>query len=145
MKNFILILLVFIMILSVFIFLPREWRFWNPKVDPLPNFKDEKIVSMYAKIYASADGSREDRRYEIPTSEYDKILNLLEQAEPTRIPSHTDSVYGEDYRLLSIKTEDNVYNLFVYQSKNKTYLEIPYTGVYRVDAELFEILDDYLF
>ena len=85
-----------------------------------------------------------DKSVQIVVDDYSKVLHYLDTAEPTRIQSHTDSVYGEDYRGIRIKTEKTSHSLFVYKNGNKTYLEIPYYGVYRVDAELFDILDRYL-
>ena len=143
MKKLISICLLFCLLFVAFIFLPAEWRIWNPKVDPLPNYEEEGIIFIEAITYKNVAGTVDDKRVKIVGDDYSKVLYYLDTAEPTRIPSYTDT-YGEDYRGINIKTEKNSHKLFVYKDGRNTYLEIPYYGVYRVDAELFDILGRYL-
>ena len=144
MKKFVSICLLFCILFAAFIFLPSEWRIWNPKVDPLPNYEEEGVIFIKAFTSRNVAGTVDDKSVQIVGDDYSKVLHYLDTAEPTRIQSHTDSVYGEDYRGIRIKTEKTSHSLYVYKNGNKTYLEIPYYGVYRVDAELFDILDRYL-
>ena len=144
MKKFLLICSLFCILFAAFIFLPAEWRIWNPKVDPLPNYEEEGVIFIEAFTSRNVAGTVDDKSVQIVGDDYSKVLHYLDTAEPTRIQSYTDSVYGEDYRGIKIKTEKSSDRLFVYKDGSKTYLEIPYYGVYRVDAELFDILDRYL-
>ena len=144
MKKILSICLLFCILFAAFVFLPAEWRIWNPKVDPLPNYEEEGIIFIEAFTSKNVAGTVGDKRVKIVGDDYSKVLHYLDTAEPTRIQSYTDSVYGEDYRGINIKTEKDSHRLFVYKDGNRTYLEIPYYGVYRVDEELFDILDRYL-
>lgn len=137
MKKLLAVLFLLFVLLLVFLFMPDEWRVWNDKADPLPDVKKEEIVFIEAFIYDKSN-------CKITADDCDKVLEHLENAKPTRIRSLTDSVYSEDYRGINIKTQEKSYHYFVYKDGNNTLLEIPYVGVYKVDAELFELLDDYL-
>ena len=137
MKKAVFVLFLLVVLLLAFVFMPAEWRLWNDKAEPLPAIKNEEIVFIEAFIY-------DKNKCRIIGDDLDKVVEYLSNAEPTRIPSETDFVYSENYRGINIKTEEKSYHYFVYKDGRKTYLEIPYVGVYRVDAELFELLDDYL-
>ena len=136
MKKIVIVAAILIIVLLLALFMPYEWRFWYDKAPALPEINEEEIVFLQAFVY-------ESNYITVTNSDRAKILEHLKNAEPTRIPSYTDSVYAEDYRGINIKTEQTSYRFFVYKSGRKTLLEIPYHGVYEVDAELFLILDSY--
>lgn len=137
MKNNFIKLISGILILFSIIGLSSCFVDYGDPAPPLPDFKNQNIKFISAFIY-------DENECEITGDDRDRVLDYLEKAEPTRIPSENDSVYSEDYRGINIKTEERTHHLFVYKDGNKTYLEIPYIGVYEVDEELFWLLDDYL-
>ena len=101
-----------------------------------PVIKKEDIV--YAEAFF-----RDEKECKIASEDVEKLVELLERVEPLK-GSFNDSVYGEDYRGLNIKTEEASHHFYIYKHRNDTLLEIPYLGVYRVEEELFELLDGYL-
>lgn len=142
MKKILLILFLLFVLFLFFMFMPREWRIWHEKAEPLPEIKVEEVDFMKASY--ESNSYRKGKEKLISEEDYDKVIGYLDAAEPTGIVSSSDSVFSEDYRRLFIRTKECDYSYYVFNKYGKTYLEIPYVAVYIVDAELFEILADYL-
>lgn len=135
-KNLLLLLCVAI---GVFIFLPSELRVWQEKPEPIPCINDaEEKETVYVSAFIYERSEREIR-----ADDRERVLFYIESAKP-RVVSHTDSVYGEDYYGVCVSDGENTYHYFVYKKWNRTYIEMPYVGVYEADGELYEILSFYM-
>ena len=86
--------------------------------------------------------SRDENEREISSDDIDTVLEFISKAEPMRA-SHNDSVYSEDYRGIMIVTNETVHYYYIYKKGSRTILEVPYIGVYKVDRELFKLINGY--
>lgn len=65
------------------------------------------------------------------------------EAVPTRIPSVNEIPYAESYYTVMFKDEFIVPFGYIYETKSKAFWEVPYLGVYKLDKEVLELLDNY--
>lgn len=72
-----------------------------------------------------------------------KILEYLTKCKPTRRQSMDDTPTERPYYCISIRTDNAEHRYFVYVSNTKTYVEEPYTGIYKAPAELLELVTGY--
>ncbi|GFI61347.1 hypothetical protein IMSAG049_00504 [Clostridiales bacterium] len=101
------------------------------KTDALKVPKSEDITSIEVKIDGEAS-TYDDEAF------IDEFANILLDTEPTRKESVNDSPYAEDTISVSVLCDnsDDV-GFFVYTSRNKTYIEIPYEGIWEVAPALY--------
>ena len=71
----------------------------------------------------------------------DSIYNVL-GGKTTNMESVQDSpVHADTYKTIEIKTNNGEsYTLFLYEYKNKYYIEQPYNGIYKITKEEYELL-----
>ena len=137
MKKIAILVAITVFLFIIMAFLLDGFGITAELADSLPEIPKEDIEYIEVFIYDSG-------KSKIVGEDFDNLLLYLEKAEPTRIESISDSVYSKDYRGINIKTANESYRYFVYVENGKTLLEIPYYGVYNVDAELFALLDSCL-
>ena len=79
---------------------------------------------------------------EIETDSIDDIMQYIQDAEPTRRWSVQDNPAAENYYTIKIKTATNQYDFFVYDDGLQAYIERLYVGIYKVDRQLLEFIED---
>ena len=70
-------------------------------------------------------------------------MDQLRSSRPTRLQSVNDTPAAEEMFRLDMEDRDgSVYKLFVYTDEDDShaYAELPYQGIYRIDAEMITLL-----
>lgn len=94
----------------------------------------------YIAVFTDYEGPMKD----VPETSHAIILAYLEMATPFR-NSISDSVYGEDYIGIKVKTVETTVYYFVYRDwLGRTLVEVPYNAIYRVNSKLYDTLYDFV-
>ena len=104
-----------------------------PKAGPIKQSK----VSEVANIYIYDNGENE---IEMSGSEMEELFTYINAAGPTRIMSVNDYPDVRPYYVIEIETVDRYFRYIIYERNGKVYVELPYEGVYTIDAKAIDIL-----
>lgn len=69
-----------------------------------------------------------------------EVVADMSGAKPTRKESVQDTPQVEHYIKIDIRLKADVNTLFAYEEGGKYYIEQPYQGIYKIDRQLFEKL-----
>lgn len=92
---------------------------------PIP----ENIISV-----TISDNNNEE--VQISNELFGELVSGITNAEPTRKQSVNDCPTVNPHYEIEIKTEDRLYCYFIYE-EGSVYIEMPYEGVWRSDAEFY--------
>lgn len=128
-----LILLVFV---SVIGFAYVAWNHIFPKAETLEPISSDSIVAI---------GLTTDEGATVPVDEDAlwQIFAYMWAAKPTRVPSVNDHPGIRPCYILTVSTEGHDGRYYIYRDGGQVYVELPYTGVYRADNDLYVLLDQY--
>lgn len=104
-----------------------------PKAGPVRQIK----VSETNRIYIYDNSENEIGMVD---SEIEEIITYINEAEPTRIMSVNDYPSVRPYYVVEIKSVDRYFRYMIYEDNGKTYVELPYEGVYTIDEKAIDIL-----
>ena len=104
-----------------------------PKARPIRQIK----VSETNRIYIYDNSENEIGMVD---SEIEEIITYINEAEPTRIMSVNDYPSVRPYYVVEIKSVDRYFRYMICEENGKVYVELPYEGVYVVDAKAIDIL-----
>ncbi len=105
-----------------------------PEAPPIHLPASEHVVAV--SVYCD----HSDATIQMNVQDWDKVMGCIGDAKPTRQQSANDHPDIGDYFKIVIQTADMSYSYFAYESNQQTYIEIPYTGIYNVDAELLHVV-----
>ncbi len=117
--------------IMLFIFLFSLWG-CGQKADPLNVPNDENITSIEVK-YEGQTSTYDDPAF------IDEFVSVLLDTEPTARKSVNDSPNAENAIFVSVfcGNVDDYTGFFVYTSGDKTYVEIPYEGIWEAPPSLY--------
>lgn len=78
----------------------------------------------------------------VPKQDYELILDYLSRLEPYD-ESYTDSVYGYYVYEIRINLGGDARFYYLYEEGGQLFLEVPYSGIYRVDSALYDHIGRY--
>lgn len=103
-----------------------------PKAEPIRQIKVSKTDSVY--IY-----DNNENKIGMIDSEIEELFTYINAAEPTRIMSVNDYPNVRPYYVVEIKSDDTYFRYMIYEDNGKTYVELPYEGVYTIDEKVIDI------
>lgn len=111
--------------------------FFFPKAEPLymPQVEEVFAITLSRNPYSSKQTPLDEKYYE-------QLLELVADAKGTRRLAVHDFPAGEDYCCFTICTADGKSFYYVYKGKLFTYLYLPYTSVWRVDGDVWDIITE---
>ena len=71
-----------------------------------------------------------------------EIIADISSSEPTKKESVQDAPRVESYIKIDFRLETGTITIFAYEDRGKYYLEQPYQGIYKIDSQLFEKLQE---
>ena len=71
-----------------------------------------------------------------------EIIADISSSEPTKKESVQDVPQAESYIKIDFQFETGTSTIFAYEDSGKYYIEQPYQGIYRIDNQLFERLQE---
>ena len=104
-----------------------------PKAGPIRQIKASETNRIY--IYDNSENE-----IGMVDSEIEEIITYINEAEPTRIMSVNDYPSVRPYYVVEIKSVDRYFRYMIYEDNGKTYVELPYEGVYTIDEKAIDIL-----
>ena len=104
-----------------------------PKAGAIKQLKLSEIETIY--VY-----NNDENEIELSDSEIEELFTYINEAEPTRIISVNDYPNVRPYYVVEIESVDRYFRYMIYEENGKVYVELPYEGVYGVDAEVIDIL-----
>ena len=127
-------ILIFIVVVIVFVegvYLAYGSIF--PKAEPIKQIKVSETISTY--VY-------DNNECEIGMSnlEIEELFIYLNEAESTRIMSVNDYPSVRPYYVVEIELVDRYFKYMIYEEKGTVYAELPYEGIYAVDAKVIDVL-----
>ena len=135
MKKLLLIILALILIAVIFTlgfsFFDRCFPMANPL--KLPGLVDISSMSI----------SFETKTTEVLPDDFDEILLLIGENQPTRKMSANDTPYVDEYFIITINTENRQYRYFLYEDNGRVYIESPYEGIYKLNKETLDFVSEY--
>lgn len=105
-----------------------------PKAEPIKQLEISMIESVNFH-------DNENREIVISDEEFQKLINYINDAVPTRTMSVNDYPVVRPYYVVEIKTAERVFGYMVYENNGTAYVELPYEGVYEIDKGAVEILE----
>lgn len=103
-----------------------------PKAAPIRQIKVSEINRIY--IYDNSEN-----KIGMVDSEIEEIITYINEAEPTRIISVNDYPSVRPYYVVEIKSDDRYFRYMIYKDNGKTYVELPYEGVYTINEKVIDI------
>lgn len=79
----------------------------------------------------------------VEPGEYDKFLQGIRSAQPTRQMCVNDYPAAKMYYTVQMETAERGYRYYVYAEGLQVYIESPYEGIYKTDPEFLEFLAAY--
>lgn len=78
----------------------------------------------------------------INETEFNQLISLLKQAEPTRRPSVNDHPSADSYYQINFEVDQSPSSrrVYVYEEDGKVFYEIPYGGIYQTEDQTFQLL-----
>lgn len=104
-----------------------------PKANPI-NYPDIENITMVSLI------DNNDVSVIVETSDYEKVLQNIGGAKPTRQMSVNDYPTVKNYYTVKIDTTEREYRYFIYTDNSQAYIEIPYEGIYKADQQFLNYL-----
>ena len=108
-----------------------------PKAPELEPPEDEQIVYCTLEIQNGASTLLVEQR--------ETLLEYMKEARATRKMSANEIPDASKYYRITLMVDEGKlqrpYVYYVYQEGGRLYLEVPYQGIYRVDAGILDILD----
>lgn len=101
-----------------------------PESEPINCPTVENIVSVTV-----SDNNNEE--VEISNELLEKLVSGIANAKPTRKQSVNDYPTANPHYEIEIRTNERLYCYFVYEEGSVYYIELPYEGVWRTDAEFY--------
>ena len=71
-----------------------------------------------------------------------EIIADISSSEPTKKESVQDCPQVESYIKIDFQFETGTSTIFAYEDSGKYYIEQPYQGIYKIDSQLFERLQE---
>ena len=71
-----------------------------------------------------------------------EIIADISSSEPTKKESVQDCPQVESYIKIDVQFETGTSTIFAYEDSGKYYIEQPYQGIYKIDSQLFERLQE---
>lgn len=71
-----------------------------------------------------------------------EMISKISNSEPTKKDSVQDVPQVDNYIKIDIQFEKGTSTLFVYEDNGKYYVEQPYQGIYEIDSQLYEQLQE---
>ena len=71
-----------------------------------------------------------------------EIIADISSSEPTKKESVQDVPQAESYIKIDFQFETGTSTIFAYEDSDKYYIEQPYQGIYKIDSQLFERLQE---
>jgi hypothetical protein len=73
------------------------------------------------------------------------IYNALENAKPTRRMSINDYPDVRPFYVVTIYDDDDrQYRFMIYNDHSTIYVEIPYCGIYEIESDIIELIENYI-
>lgn len=83
----------------------------------------------------------EDRLLYLDLNELEQFVEYLQDAKPTRELSVNDTPTQKTYYKIDVyNNTDSLWRFFIYEYGGKAYYEIPYTGIYKVNSNILNLL-----
>ena len=79
----------------------------------------------------------------IETTDIDKILKNIIDAQPTREMSVNDYPATKAYYTIEIDTVARQYRYFLYAENSQVYVELPYEGIYKTNQQFLDFVVNY--
>ena len=128
-KRFWIVLVVLVVLIAG---LYKAYDNMFPMAEPIRQIK----VSETNRIYIYDNSENE---IGLLNSEIEEIITYINDAEPTRIMSLNDYPNVRPYYVVEIKPDDIYFRYMIYEDNGKTYVELPYEGVYVIDEKAIGI------
>ena len=111
------------------------YDYFFPMAEPIvcPNEEDISSISL---THSS------DPATVIEIGDFAYILQSMRDTQPTRNWTVNDYPTAEHYYTIEINTAARQERYFVYTEDSQVYLESPYEGVYEVDQQFLDFLED---
>ena len=71
-----------------------------------------------------------------------EIISDISSSEPTSKQSVQDFPQTESYIKIDFQFETGTSTIFAYEENGKHYIEQPYQGIYKIDSQLYERLQE---
>ena len=131
MKKIFLIVLVVFVVLVTGAYLAYDSIF--PKAGPIKQLKLSEIDTIY--IY-----NNNEIEIEMSDVEIEELFTYINVAEPTRRMSVNDYPSVRPYYVIEIESFDRYFRYMIYEENGEVYVELPYEGIYVMDAKAIAIL-----
>lgn len=128
-KSFWIVLVVLVVLIAG---LYRVYDRIFPKAGPIKQL----IVSETDSIYIY---DNDENEIGMSDSEIEELFTYINAAEPTRIMSVNDYPDVRPYYVVEKKSVDRYFRYMIYEDNGKTYVELPYEGVYTIDEKTIDI------
>lgn len=105
-----------------------------PKAEPIRHPELEKVISITLSC------NTPERT--IPMSEvyYKDLIQYISEAKPTRKQTLDDYPSNRPYYGIEVQTTGRQYRYFIYEEGEQIYIEMPYTGIYKSENELLDLV-----
>ena len=105
------------------------------KADPIRIPQTDEITSIHITV-------RENTVNHSDKTWISEIITDISSSEPTKKESVQDVPQVESYIKIDFQFETGTSTIFAYEDSGKYYIEQPYQGIYRIDSQLFEKLQE---
>lgn len=130
----IIIALVFAIMICVIIGITYCNKSYSSEVIDFKCTKKENIISYRI--------SHNDKDIDIESSAFSKLYSHIAMIKPTRKKeANADKPQAENYYSIVVFEEAGGCFFWIYEKNKKTYLEIPYNGIFEIEKEAFNILE----
>lgn len=113
-----------------------------PEAEAINTPKASDVISASVSVNTEAT-LYIDKTVDIGGDELDETIAHLQSANPTRKKSLNDNPSTKPFYIIELHTAKATYQYFVYREGTKIYIEMPYTGIYISDTELFGLVLKY--
>ena len=107
----------------------------TPKVAPITLPQTDEITSIDI-TFGENTVSHSDKTW------ISEIIADISSSEPTKKESVQDCPQVESYIKIDFQFETGTSTIFAYEDSGKYYIEQPYQGIYKIDSQLFERLQE---
>ena len=104
-----------------------------PKAPPIRLPEAKEVISVNI-------AENEQQSHQLSHTEFELLLNEISTAVPTRKMSVNDYPTTRPYYKISVTCRDITYYYFFYTEDNQSYIEMPYEGIYKTDAEIYNLI-----
>ncbi len=82
----------------------------------------------------------DNKESKILGTDFARIIIYISNSKPTRIMSVNDFPVVRPSYKIEVSTGEKTFNYYVYENKNKVYVERPYEGIYIIDSQVINIV-----